>query len=88
MWVAQVPAFFRMSGGLLGLSKLGSIRLRSASRPFDRVVPVKPAPKPITPKMAPWMHRRPGHGCPGAHLLRWPQAAQTACTESPALHCL
>ena len=53
MWVAQVPAFFRMLGGLLGLTKSGSMRLRSASRPLESVVPAMPAPMPITLKMAP-----------------------------------
>ena len=46
MWVAQVPAFSRMLGGLFWLSKLGSRRCLMASSPFERDVPTIPAAKP------------------------------------------
>ena len=53
MWVAQVPAFSKMLGGLFWLSKVGSRRCLMASSPFERDVPTIPAAKPTMAKTMP-----------------------------------
>jgi hypothetical protein len=52
-----VAALSSVGGALLGVSKAGSIFLRTAMRPLEMAVPMSPAAKPTAAKVVPLERR-------------------------------